>query len=51
VVATVERQVSGVALAALLQGVAELNEMTEQLNKLKSAFKKEEPKVARQIGW
>jgi hypothetical protein len=51
VVATVERQVSAVALAALLQGVAELNEMTEQLNKLKSAVKKEEPKVARQIGW
>lgn len=51
VVATVERQVSAVALAALLQGVAELNEMTDQLNKLKSALKKEEPKVARQIGW
>ena len=50
-VATVERQVSAVALAALLQGVAEQKGMTEQLRQLKAALKEEQPGVSKQIGW
>jgi hypothetical protein len=51
VVATVERQVSAVALAAMLQGVAKQRGMTTQLNQLKLALKEEEPKISKQIGW
>jgi hypothetical protein len=51
VVATVERQVSAVALAALLQGVAKQRGMMAQLNQLKAALNEEQPSVSKQIGW
>lgn len=50
-VSTVERQVSAIALAALLESVANHNGLTEDLKKLKLAMKEQQPTVANQIGW
>jgi hypothetical protein len=51
VVATVERQVSAAALATLLDGVAKQEGMTAELNKLKTALRKEEPSISKKVGW
>ena len=51
VVATVERQVSATALATLLDGVAKQEGMTAELNKLKTALRKEEPSISKKVGW
>jgi hypothetical protein len=40
-----------IALAALLESVANHNGLTEDLKKLKLAMKEQQPTVANQIGW
>lgn len=47
----VERKLTAAALVSILDSIAEEHQLTAQLAALKSALKKENPKMAREIGW
>ncbi len=48
---TVQRKLSADALATVLSAVAKANQLESEFSALKSALKKENPTVAKEIGW
>lgn len=50
-VPNVERKLTATALVSLLEGIANSEGLHDELAQLKSALKRENPKIAQEIGW